>query len=408
MDYIINRKEVEQIKKENAWLLVYGRRKIGKTFLLRQLCGFENYYLVKKNRDILSNGEKKLSLEEMLSNVKKSLCDGKTVVIDEFQRLDESDIEELTTIHPKGRLIISGSSFRITRKIFEPNSPLLGFFSPFKMDFINPVDIVKAIKKEFEPSRTIELSTFLREPWLIPLYNNEDIMHFVYNAITRSKYIISGLVGEIFNEEDRNFTSKYEALLNLIGSGTWNPGKMSSVLYSRELINEPGQSHIIQYLKNMKEMALVEKVKLLNSKKRHYWRLASPIAGIYYYMDDRYNIGERDISFEEAKPMLELLINLQIQDSIADYFADIYNGRKEYYISPEREIDFIITRRNKADIIGEVKWKKVVKSDIEKFKYNTRHFNAKKVFICKKGVIEDDDVEVVDAEKLLNSQLLKK
>lgn len=45
---------------------------------------------------------------------------------------------------------------------------------------------------------------------------------------------------------------------------------------------------------------------------------------------------------------------------MADLFASIYKGKKEYYIKPSKEIDVIITVRNKAVLAGEVKWGKYV------------------------------------------------
>lgn len=56
----------------------------------------------------------------------------KSVVIDEFQRLDENILEEISILHPKGRLLLSGSSLRILKKFFEPKSAFLGFFVPLK------------------------------------------------------------------------------------------------------------------------------------------------------------------------------------------------------------------------------------------------------------------------------------
>ncbi|MFW5846916.1 MAG: AAA family ATPase [Nanoarchaeota archaeon] len=400
MDYIIKRQDTQKILKGKSWLLLYGRRKIGKTFLLRELCKFKEIYTIKQDLSVISKN-KNLSLSEMIKEVKDLLLKNKTVVIDEFQRLDMGILEEISLLHPKGRLILSGSSLRIIKKIFEVQSPVLGFFTPLKIEFIKPSDMLFNLKKKDFNEKILELSSFLKEPWLIPIYNNEDILEFVYNLVIQSKQIITALVGEIFNEEERELSQKYLVLLHLIGSGVWNTKELTSIMYSRNLIPSPSQTHIIQYLKNLEEMELVESIKL-NKSKGNYYRLFSPLMNIYYYLDSRYNISDRKISLDEVKPTLQKLINFEIQNFVADLFAEIYQGRKEYFVSSEKEIDFIITSRNKIKIIGEVKWKKVDKRDIEKFVINSENFNAEKILICKSSDIKNyKGIEIIDSKNLI-------
>ena len=115
----------------------------------------------------------------------------------------------------------------------------------------------------------------------------------------------------------------------MIGEGIWNTKELTSILYSRKLIPDPSPTHLIQYLKNLEEMELVESIKLYKTKGRYY-RLISPLMNIYYYLDSRYDISNRTISLEEIRPTLQNIINLEIQNFIADLFAEIYEGRKEY------------------------------------------------------------------------------
>ncbi len=404
MGYIIKRLESEQITKGKHWLLIYGRRKVGKTFLLRELCDFENYYTVKKDISVISK-DRTIIIQDMVKEVKNLLLDNKTVIIDEFQRLNEGIFEELSLLHPKGKLILSGSSLRIIKKFFEPRSPFLGFFTPIKISFIKPSDILLNLNKKIQSELVIELCTFLREPWIIPTYNEEDILNLVYNLVTTSKQVITGLVGEIFTEEERELTKKYEAILNLIGNGIWNTKELTSILYSRNLIPDPSPTHLIQYLKNLEEMELVESIKLYKTKGRYY-RLTSPLMNIYYYLDNRYNISNRNTSLEEVKPTLQKLINLEIQNFIADLFSELYEGRKEYFVSPDKEVDFIITKRNKLEIIGEVKWKLADKEDVIKFLKNSERFNGKRILVCKNSRIADNNVEIISSKDLMS--LVKK
>ena len=366
--------------------------------MLRDLCKFERYYTVKKDLSIVCK-EKTLTIDGCVDEIKKLLSENKTVVLDEFQRLNESVLEELSLVHPKGRLIVSGSSLRIVKKIFEPKSPLLGFFMPMKIGLINPTDTIKGIK-ESDNEKRIALATFIREPWIIPLYNKENIVEYVYEIISKSRYTITALIGEIFTEEERELTKKYEAIIRLIGSGIWNTKQLTSLLYGKKLIPDPSPTHVIQYLKNLEEMEIVESIKLHKAKGRYY-RLISPIMNVYYYIESRYDISNRAVSLEEIKPTLEKLINLEIQNFVADIFAELHKGRKEYSVAPDKEVDFIITIRNKPAIIGEVKWKKVSQSDIQKFLKNTERMRGKRILICKSGDKEDKDVEILDARQVV-------
>jgi len=87
----------------------------------------------------------------------------------------------------------------------------------------------------------------------------------------------------------------------------------------------------------------------------------------------------------------------KIQNFVADLFAERNNGRKEYYMSPQKEFDFVITKRNKLELVGEVKWKKAELRDVEKFRSNTEDLPGRKVMIFKHGKLK----ESTDAEEIL-------
>ena len=149
------------------------------------------------------------------------------------------------------------------------------------------------------------------------------------------------------------------------------------------------------------EIELVESIKLYRSK-GNYYRLSSPIMNIYYYLDSRYDISNREAYLEEIKPTLERLISLEIQNFIADLFVELYRGRKEYVVSKDKEVDFIITKRNKAEIIGEVKWKKINQEDINKFIKNSENLNGRKILICKTGQVKQIGIELIDSTSLVD------
>ena len=272
------------------------------------------------------------------------------VVIDEFQRLSISILEDLTAYHPSGKLILSGSSLGVVRKIFEPGSPLLGFFTPFKLSLINPIDILSSLKDHFKPIDSIELSCYLRDPWLIPLVS-DIALRLVYTYACKYWHVVRALLGESFAEEERALTKVYDSILFLLGSFRWKLNEIANILYSRGLIKEPSSSHLSGFVKNLIEMDLIIPIKIYNSRRKIY-RLKSPLMEAFYYLDFKYEVSERQVSLDEVRPTIEFLIRKHVEDFIADLLARYYNGRRGYSLSPK--INIIITRRNRPILVGEV------------------------------------------------------
>jgi hypothetical protein len=147
-------------------------------------------------------------------------------------------------------------------------------------------------------------------------------------------------------------------------------------------------------------MGLIEALPLFQSKKKMY-KLTSPIMEVFFCLCDKYNFDERDVSLLEIKPTLEKIKSLAIQNFIADFYAEYLNGRKEYHVAPEKEIDFIITVRKKPILVGEVKWGAYSQKDIKKFAEKTKNICCKKVIVKKKIQQKSDEITIVDAEDLL-------
>jgi len=86
----------------------------------------------------------------------------------------------------------------------------------------------------------------------------------------------------------------------------------------------------------------------------------------------------------------------------AGQFAYAYNGKKEYYVTPSKEMDFIITVRNKAVLIGEVKWGKYDSNDVKKFVEKSAFIKAEKIFITQnKTETKMDKIKIMDVDDIL-------
>lgn len=402
---IIYRDESDEIKKLNGWILIFGRKKVGKTFLIKNFLEYDVFFRVNRDGSILA--EKFAistinNMDDFSRAVSELLLADKKVVIDEFQRLPESVIERISTLHPKGKVIFSGSSMRVIKKLFGSKSPLLGLAMQYRLGLIRPVNILRELSKKMDAIEAIELAPYLADAWTIPFFATEgDSEKVIYDLLKYSKFTVPSLVGEIFTEEEREFTKVYEAILRLIGAGELDYKNIASILAGRKVIERADSSLIIPYIKNMEGMGLIESLPIFSSKKKMY-RLSSPIMEAFFYLADRYGFEDRDVSFEEARPTIEKLRNFAVQNFIGDLFASAYHGKKEYYVTPSKEMDFIITVRNKAILIGEVKWGKYDGNDLKKFVEKSTFIKAEKIFITKnKNEIKMDNVKIMDVDDIL-------
>ena len=81
-----------------------------------------------------------------------------------------------------------------------------------------------------------------------------------------------------------------------------------------------------------------------------------------------------------------------IERFAGELFAQIYDGTYEYFYSKDFDIDFIIKRRKKVLAVGEVKWTKPRKNDIDNFISRRKHISGDKIFFSK---VKVDDKRVV-------------
>lgn len=394
---VVHRREAEEIKRIGGWILLFGRRKVGKTYLIRNFLDYDHYFYVRVDGAISSEDGDYIynDLEKFAKDVKKLLKGEERVVIDEFQRLPEWVIEEISRVHPHGKLILSGSSMRIVSRVISRKSPLLGILYPYRLGLINPLDILNTLKEYVSMMDAVELAPYLRDPWTIPLFTDKD--GYFRNLFSIIQYAVPGLIGEIFTAEEREMTKTYESLLALLGEGISDYREIARILFARNIIKKPESSMVLPYIKNLEGMGLVEKIKIYG-KKRYLYRLISEEMNMYYYLDSKYDFS-RNPSYEEVMPTIEKLKTFAVENFIGDLFAEILRGKKEVLKTAEREIDFIITVRNKPIIVGEVKWGKLTKKDVEKFLSKSEDFYCRKIIFTKKKR-NFDGVEILEADDL--------
>ncbi|RLE96933.1 MAG: hypothetical protein DRJ63_09890 [Thermoprotei archaeon] len=345
------------------------------------------YFLVRRDLTIVSSKGEKLSYSEFIEKLHKLLKEKQTVVIDEFQRLPEEFVDEVSLLHPSGRLILLGSSLRIIYKVFSPKSPLLGLVSTYRLELVKPADILVYLSKILDPVHAVELAPVMREPWLLKYLTayKGDTVALLYEIIKLNIYTIKSLVGEIFTEEERELTARYEAILTAVASGNWNTKQITSILFNKGLVDRPDIGLVRQYIINLIEMNLLESTPIIN-KREKYIKIASPIIDLYYYLNDKYNIEEENLPpLSEIKDSIKTKLSLYIQDYIAKLFSQIHEAKTNYYITSTLEIDFILTKKRKTLALAEVKWRtKPSAKAIKTFLQKTSKIQAEKRILITK------------------------
>ncbi len=397
---IVTRKHTDKLNKQPNYVLIYGRRKVGKTYLVKQFLDYDIYFIVKRGGGIIEGDSVRSidSFETFLEIVKSHLKGGKTIVIDEFQRLPDEFLDYVQSFHPEGKLILTGSSFHVMKDILSSKSPILGLVSEFKLSLITPENIFTELSQHMDAEKAFELSPYLRDPWTLQYFQGKQTD--LKDIITFSKQSIQSLLGEVFLEEERTLSGVYEGIIRALALGKWKLKEIANLLYSRRLIDESDPSRIRPYFNNMMSMDLVNRVKL-HHKKGYRYKIRSPIMELGYLLDERYNFFDEDISDKRVDSIISNNLYGHLEQFCGEVFSELYGGTLEYFYSSDFDIDFIITDGKDVLAVGEVKWTdSVSEKDVDKFLARTEYLSGDKIFFSKVEV-EREGVTSFTPETLL-------
>jgi hypothetical protein len=330
MGLYIRRREEEKIKRIKNWTLIYGRRKTGKSTLVKKNLKMDYYVLIADSNNGITLDDKVVRIDDAIKEVKHVLQKGGVAVIDEFQRLPEVYWAMISNWDREGILVIIGSSYGIVNKVFDRNSPLLGLFTPIEIDIISYEDVLIQLKDPV-------LSTLYRDPWIIPFINSYE--EFV-NRIKEFSLIAKGLIGEVFKEEERQLTDIYYKILLLIGEGIWKTSEIAGIIQPKG-----GEGTISSMVNKLVKMGLVQKIPTLSKEK--YYKIRSPPLSLTLYAESKYAISETDLEVKD------LPIGKEVQFSIGEMLSKYFGGVQ--YYSPKEDIDMIIVKKKKPIWAFEVK-----------------------------------------------------
>lgn len=402
---IERREEVNKIKNSKKWVLVYGRRKTGKTFLVENFIKYDEYFFVKRDGSIISKeNDKIITYETFIEILKRALNTNKTVVVDEFHRLGENFFDFLHYTKKQGKLILISSTLFLSKKIFSTKSALLGLFAEVLITLINIEDCIKVLRKfKLNKKQLVELAILLREPIAVDYFNEKKKVREIFrDVLLYSVKTIPALIGEIFVEEERNISAIYEGILRAIANGKIVSSEISSYLFSRNLIKKDDPSIIQQYLNNLVELGIIKKIKVYE-KNRFVYRHISPLAKFFYYADEKYNISERKISYMEAERIIDEIMPRIVEYNIGEFLASKFGLEETVIEAKDYGIDVCLLRFKKPEIVVEIKWKDhITKEDILKAEKNLNKLPAQKklLFVPNKKRLSSESIDIIDINSL--------
>ena len=388
---IIHRpRETEGIEEAKKWVLVYGRRKTGKTFIIHNFIKYDEYFFIKSDKGILTKDAKSINYETFIEILRRGIEENKVIVIDEFHRLGNDFFDFLHYSKKNGKIILISSTLFLSKKLISEKSALLGLFFEIPIGLISLKDTLMSLKRfHFSKKEMLELAILLREPIAIDYFDEKKkAKEIIAEVILGSTKTIPALIGEIFNEEAREISAVYEGILRAISIGKSNSGELSNYLFSRRLIKKDDPSIIQQYLNNLISFGIIKRLELFN-KKRFVYKLVSSLSRIYYYADEKYNLSERKVTKNEIFSIINEIIPKIVEDNVREFLAEKYGLKESIIEGKDFEIDGCLLKFKKPETLLEVKWKKLKKDDMKKAEKNLGMIEAKNKIlfvIDKKGV----------------------
>ncbi len=394
--------EAKRVAQARKWVFIYGRRKTGKTFLVNNFTEFDEYFFVKNSGSILTKGSESISYETFMEIFRRSLEDGKTVVVDEFHRLGQEFFDYLHFMKKTGKLILISSTLFLSKKLISAKSALLGLFAEVPLGLISLEDALSALGKFDIPKKErLELAVLLREPIAADYFDEkEEARSTIAKIILGSAKTIPALIGEIFLEEEREISGVYEGILRAIACGKVGSGEISSNLFSKKLLKKDDPSIISQYLGNLASFGIIRKIRVFG-KKRFIYKLASPLSRVYYYADEKYNISERKMSEKELEGIAGELMPRLIEDAVREALCEKRGLIESVVEARDFEIDGYLLRFKKPEIALEVKWGKIGEKEIRQIEEKLGKLDAREkiLFVQDRAEIRSK-LKVMDAQNL--------
>jgi len=383
MGIMVPRSEAAEVEAAAGWVLVYGRRKTGKTYMVRNMVHHDRYFFVTRGGGVYDASAPSGPLpypvfRERLSSL---LSRRAVVVVDEFQRLPGEFIDFLhySRTGAEAKLVLVGSSFHVSRRLLAPRSPLLGLLAPVRVGLVSPRDILYALRGMggFEALRRAPL---LRDPWILGLVDPEaGFTSLLGQIVSAIRVNARGLVGEAFLEEDRELTARYEAVLRAVADGYHSPGLVAG--YLSGLHDSPLRSQDVKrYMAILVETGLLRRIRIYG-KKRYFYLHESPLLDLAYHLDARLGFFELEPPRSLLLEAAESRIPIYYEQFVVEALALLLDATPQKSLRPE--IDGVLVRRGRPVAVVEVKYGSASTRDVHRFIEKTGHIHAPRILVAR-------------------------
>ena len=384
--------------------MVYGRRRIGKTAMLKKFCEGKRALFIEmvrgsdsRNAEIISEAISNLvgkdievsGTHEALSHIRKVCKDSKTVVVlDEipyFIRGNDANAAEIqhlvdwVTSETDSMIVICGSSISfMLEEVLDKKKPLYGRFA-FNIN-LKPLPI--AVTRKFHPSMDDGdlLRTYLTLGGVSAyhrLIGDTDYRQAIDNYLMNEYSMISTDIPYDLAEEMKGKSDSAFAVLDSISSGSSTYGEIAS----RTGIND---NELTLCLRMLQEIGVVTKsVSVPEARKSNYYTISDRLTSFYFDIVQRYSgvVKGSDSAFDSLYPMLATHLGKEFESYCRNIIRDNYpctavgswwgsmpvrdaegrivkdiNGKVE---TTDVDIDVTATVRNgqnKVDLFGECKF----------------------------------------------------
>jgi|SRR3989344_1804626 len=441
-------KLLNELYKKNAskLIILYGRRRVGKTELLKEFLKSHNGLYILARQESEAEQLKKISSQIaeyykdnviMLNpfanwdSIFQYLSEKPRIpiVFDEFPYIIQSS-EKVTGIlqdywdnklsQNNTFLILCGSSITMMERLLGEKSPLYGrrteqiLLEPLKF---NDACLFFPESLKFK-DKVLNYAVLGGMPaYLLEFDFKKNLReNIIENIVQKNKFLYQDVLFTLREElkEPRNYFS----ILYSIAKGNSRAG---------HIVNDTGldKSFINKYLGVLIDLQLVER-RVPITEKNH----ARSRNGIYLLKDNFFKfwfkfVFENQEYVEQEKQ--EKLVDEKILHEINSFAGRIFeevalsqmiqsNKYKDYLFGrwwdKNLEVDIVgIDRSNKKLLIGEVKFKKLVKSEINEIKKGLKEkaqkinifgFKQDFVIICLDSDFEDSEVEIIKLDKSIN------
>ncbi|WP_048056155.1 ATP-binding protein [Pyrococcus sp. ST04] len=412
-------------------IIIYGRRRIGKTMLLKEfLKGKKGVYFL-ATADSMGENVKELAekfselagkeyfrevrdfgrlfryLAEEIGNEKVA------IVLDEFQYLMSlepgilSALQKVWDEHLKGTeifLVLCGSSIGMMERIMEYKSPLYGRRTgQWKVE---PFDI-KAIAEMF-PERSMEevvkiYAVFGGVPFYLDLVKNLSVEKAIREKVLRKGEVLYEEPEFLLREELRE-PRVYKLILKGLALGYETLGELMSFTGLE-------RGNISKYLDVLERLDLVGYELPYGKRKRGRYYIKDNFFAFWFrfvypnlgdlelgLVDEVWERVERDLNAYYGK-MFEKLIREMLRLRILDF------GQKKVarWWHKGEEIDAIVELKDSL-LFVEIKWSELKRKDaeriLEKLKEKAERFEGKKRFLLIAKKIKKKDEDMMDLDDI--------